>query len=156
MPALFSLTSTDLKLLANINLTKLKLALERHPITVGNANASNDALLEMLSACDDSPICGKELLACCDIVSKTLCDLDPSSEVYMINRAQTLFRMGKLDNEWRGKLRGFAASADSKEVRTSVFILIGQSELACSCLDSLDELERKRFTTWPIYNLLER
>ena len=155
MPTLFSLPSTDLRLLANISLAKLEQALERCPITEGNADATNNALLEMLAAYDDGSVCRKELLSCCDLVSKVLYDLDSNSEVYTINRAQTLFRMHRLNDEWQNRIRGLAASANSREVRTSSFILIGQHELATSCLDSLGELERKRFMTWPIYNLLK-
>ena len=155
MPTLFSLASADLKLLANINQTRLEQALERCPVTAGSADASNNALLEMLTAYDEDAVCEKELLACCGITSKALYDLDPTSEVYAINRAQTLYRMHQLDDGWKDKLRGMAASSDSKEVRTSAFILINQHKLAVSCLDSLGELERKRFMTWPIYKLLK-
>lgn len=155
MPTLFSLASDDLKLLANIRPAKLEQALTRCPITVENADTSNNALLEMLAAYDNGAVCRKELLTCCGIVSKVLYNLNPNSEIYAINRAQTLLRMRKLDADWKGRLRGLAVSADSKEVRASAFILIGQHELATSCLESLDQLDRKRFMTWPIYNLLK-
>lgn len=155
MPTLYSLNSDDLGLLANISPTKLKHALERYPVTIGNADTVNNALLEMLIAYDRGAVCKKELLACCDITSEALYNLEPNSEVYKINRAQTLFRMHKLDEGWVCQLRGIAASTDGKAARASSFILLGQYELAASCLDSFDELERKRFMTWPIHNLLE-
>lgn len=156
MPTLYSLASEDFGLLANISSTKLEKALERCPVAIGNADTVNNALLEMLVAYDKEAVCEKELLSCCDITSKALYNLEPNSGVYKINRAQTLFRMRKLDEDWKCQLREIAASTDSKEIRASSFILLGQRELATTCLDSLDELERKRFMTWPIYNLLER
>ena len=155
MPTLFSLVSDDFVLLANVSPTKLEKALERYPVTIGNADTVNNALLEMLIAYDKGAVCEKELLACCDITSEALYNLEPNSEVYKINRAQTLFRMHKLDEGWVCQLRGIAASTDGKEARASSFILLGHYELATSCLDSFDELERKRFMTWPIHNLLE-
>lgn len=156
MPTLFSLTSVDLRLLANINPAKLEQALKKYPITSNNADTSNNALLEMLAAYDKGAICQKEILVCCDIVSKAILDLDLNSEISAINRAQTLHRMNKLDGKWRARLRELAVTTDSKAVRTSAFILLGQTELAKSCLNSFDEIERKRFTTWPIYNLLDQ
>lgn len=156
MPTLYSLASDDLGLLANISSAKLEKALERCPVTIGNADTVNNALLEMLVAYDKGAVCERELLSCCDITSKALYNLEPNSGIYKINRAQTLFRMRKLDEDWECQLREIATSTDSKEIRASSFILLGQRELATTCLDSLDELERKRFMTWPIYNLLER
>lgn len=156
MPTLYSLASDDLCLLANISPTKLEKALERCPVTIGNADTVNNALLEMLVAYDKGAVCEKKLLSCCDITSKALYNLEPNSGIYIINRAQTLLRMRELDEDWKCQLRGIAASSDRKEVRASSFILLGQHELANSCLGSFDELARKRFMTWPIYNLLER
>lgn len=155
MPTLYSLASDDLGLLANISPTKLEKALERCPVTIGNADTVNNALLEMLVAYDKGAVCAKELLSCCDITSEALYNLEPNSEIYKINRAQTLLRMCELDEDWQCQLRAIAASSDSKEIRASSFILLGQRELATACLDSLDEIGRKRFMTWPIYSLLE-
>lgn len=156
MPTLFSFTEEDYRLLANITRGKLIESLSRSPIKTGNADFINNKLLEMLNAYDKGAVCSDELLSCCDTVTKTLFELDPHSEVYAINRAQTLYRMHKLDAEWLGRIRALEASTSSIEARASYRILLGEAVLAQSCIELLDDAARARFATWPIYNLLQK
>lgn len=155
LPAILAYGSEDYQRCANISEERFKAAFERCAITAGNSEAATNSLLSMLLAYDRGATCGADLLSCCKVIAEALYTFAPSSEIAQINRAQVLARQGATDDATRRQLLILAVRSGSDTVRASANILLGQGDTAAVLIEGFDEVERKRFFTWPIYDLLQ-
>lgn len=154
LPTFFILDLDDFVNAMNLDADRLDQALEEVPIVEGNSAPVCNKLLQMIAAYDNGAVCSDDLLKCCLLVAEKLVSLDRESEVYFINHAQVLSRMGSITPEVTDRLQDVAMSSESMASRAAAFALLDSEEMAAKCLDAMSEEERCMFESWPIANLM--
>ena len=157
LPSLCILNREDLRLAININsdhfeetLNRLSIEKEAHADSVLLLN-----LLDMLQAYDEGAFYDKELLKCCDALSKKLLDINNGSSIYLINRLQVIYRMRNLNDEELNMAKCLVVNDPDLKVKISALILLKQFEDVNLFFPQLADEEKSLFRSWPIFNLME-
>ena len=150
VPPIVAIGEEGFKKVVNLSPDKLSEAFERFPVTEGNQGALNQRLLEMLSAYDSGCQQPNELLASAALLARKLYELDPTSDTYCLNLMQTLSRKRLLDDDEKERLRDMALDSKAQYVKASAYALLGNQDMAVSCLNRCSEEERRQVTEYPI------
>ena len=97
----------------------------------------------------------KELLKCCDALSKKLLDINNGSSIYLINRLQVIYRMRNLNDEELNMAKCLVVNDPDLKVKISALILLKQFEDVNLFFPQLADEEKSLFRSWPIFNLME-
>jgi len=155
VPSMLMLNEEDFRMAANIDAYQFGDCLDRYPITKESTNDATNKLLAMLNAYDAGAVCPRDLIECCELLARSILDIDPTSENCSINFLQVRVRKGSLAREERGTLARIAATTGDLLVRTSANILLGNFNVSEECIESMGSEEREYYQTWPIYNLMK-
>lgn len=156
LPSFFLMNEEDMRLAINMNGDRLANALEKCPINDNNSNTATAKLLSMLKAYDQGANCGEELLNCCKVVATKLYELDPDSDTYTINLAQTLMRAGSIPDDVKDRLLDINLNTDDLKLRAACSTLVGEADVARKAIAGLNEDDRQEYIGWPIYSLLNK
>lgn len=150
VPAFFILNQEDFRLAANIDKEVFEESLRWLPIGDTTAEYGCNKLLQMLKAYNEGAVCGAELLECSEILANHLLTLDPSSEAYIINKAQVTKHKGQLTAEGQKQLRDIALSSDNDSAKACAYLLLDQQEFAERILSKMSAEKKAEFLSWPI------
>lgn len=148
--AFAALNEEGYRTIVNIDAAQIEESFERCPVTPGNQNPLNQKLLEMLAAYDKGCAQPKKLLAAATLLATKLYEADEASDTYYLNLMQTIRRARELTNAEKGRLRDIAIENSQYYMRAAAYALLGDKDMANSCLERCVAAERQQIESYPI------
>ena len=123
---------------------------------ISHYSQTNFSVLNILNAYDwDNS--RSDLLDLAEHLYEWLINEQPDEDIYQINLIQCHKRRGTLSDKDVLKLNEIGRKADiTKALLAGIQILLENYQLATIYLEQLDELDRKEFENYPIYNLMKQ
>lgn len=123
---------------------------------ISHYSQTNFSVLNILSAYDRDNS-RSDLLDLAEHLYEWLINEQPDEDIYQINLIQCHKRRGTLSDKDVLKLNEIGRKADiTKALLAGIQILLENYQLATIYLEQLDELDRKEFENYPIYNLMKQ
>lgn len=123
---------------------------------ISHYSQTNFSVLNILSAYDRDNS-RSDLLDLAEHLYEWLINEQPDEDIYQINLIQCHKRRGTLSDKDALKLNEIGRKADiTKALLAGIQILLENYQLATIYLEQLDELDRKEFENYPIYNLMKQ
>lgn len=110
--------------------------------------------LEILSAYDNTK--NNKYYKLLNLLCKKMLEISSESEIWIINSLQLIKRERQLSNEELCKLEELSLKSENQMVKCAVDILLENKYRAKKELDALSKSDRELFSSYPIYNLLQK
>lgn len=152
----YSLMSVEDYLKAdNFSREMVEVSFKKHK-NISHYSQTNFSILNILNAYDRDNS-RSDLLDLAEHLYEWLISEQPNEDIYQINLIQCHKRRGTLSDKDVLKLNEIGRKADiTKALLTGIQILLENYQLATIYLEQLDELDRKEFENYPIYNLMKQ
>ena len=123
---------------------------------ISHYSQTNFSVLNILNAYDRDNS-RSDLLELAEHLYEWLISEQPDEDIYQINLIQCHKRRGRLSDKDVLKLNEIGRKSDiTNALLTGIQILLENYQLATIYLEQLDELDRKEFENYPIYNLMKQ
>ena len=139
----------------NFSREMVEVSFKKHK-NISHYSQTNFSVLNILNAYDrdNSRV---DLLDLAEHLYEWLISEQPDEDIYQINLIQCHKRRGTLSDKDVLKLNEIGRKADvTKALLAGIQILLENYQLATIYLEQLDELDRKEFENYPIYNLMKQ